>query len=97
MSMPPFPWWLAGRADIREALLAAGRPCEGARLVPTAANGSPAFGQYRPAGPDGGLRAFALVIVEVVDGRISGMTNHLDADRLFPLFGLPAEISVAER
>jgi RNA polymerase sigma-70 factor (ECF subfamily) len=65
--------------------------------VPTAANGSPAFGQYRPDGPDGGLRAFALVIVEVVDGRISGMTNYLDADRLFPLFGLPAEISVAER
>src|SRR5262249_54601002 len=40
MSMPPFPWWLRGRDDIRRALLAAGRPCEGARLVPTVANAS---------------------------------------------------------
>src|SRR5262245_13963775 len=29
MSMPPFPWWLRGQADIRRALLAAARPCEG--------------------------------------------------------------------
>jgi RNA polymerase sigma-70 factor (ECF subfamily) len=89
MSMPPFVWWLRGRADIRAALLAAGRPCEGARLVPTVANGSPAYGQYRPGGPHGGLAPFALIVIGLSDGLIREMTTYLDAARLFPLFGLP--------
>jgi RNA polymerase sigma-70 factor (ECF subfamily) len=90
MSMPPFPWWLHGRAEIQRALLAAGRPCEGARLVPVAASGSPAFAQYRP-GPDGGYEPFALVVVALSNGLISDITTYLDADRLFPLFGLPSD------
>jgi RNA polymerase sigma-70 factor, ECF subfamily len=90
MSMPPFPWWLRGRIEIRRAMLAAGRPCDGARLVPTVANGSPAFGQYRPSGPGGRYEPFALVVVEVSDGLIVEMTTYLDAARLFPLFDLPA-------
>jgi RNA polymerase sigma-70 factor, ECF subfamily len=90
MSMPPFAWWLSGRDEIRRALLGAGRPCDGARLVPTVANGSPAFGQYRPSGPDGGYQPFALVVLELSDGLIAGTTTFLDAERLFPLFDLPA-------
>jgi RNA polymerase sigma-70 factor, ECF subfamily len=43
MSMPPFTWWLRGRDQIRQAMLDLDASCEGARLVPTAANGSPAF------------------------------------------------------
>src|SRR5215470_8089161 len=89
MSMPPFSWWLRGRADIRRALLAAGRPCEGARLVPTVANGSPAYAQYRPRGPRGDYEPFALIVIELSDGLISETTTYLDAERLFPLFGLP--------
>jgi RNA polymerase sigma-70 factor (ECF subfamily) len=89
MSMPPFAWWLRGRDEIRRALLGAGRPCDGARLVPTVANGSPAFGQYRPSGPAGGYQPFALVVVEVSDGLITQTTTFLDAERLFPLFDLP--------
>ena len=89
MSMPPFAWWLHGRAEIERALLAAGRPCEGARLVATAANGSPAFAQYRPAGR-GGFEPFALVILELSGDMITEMTTYLDAERLFPLFDLPA-------
>jgi RNA polymerase sigma-70 factor (ECF subfamily) len=88
MSMPPFRWWLCGRADIRRALFAAGRPCEGARLVPTVANGSPAYGQYRPSGPHGRYEPFALVVVELRDGLISELTTYLDVGRLFPLFDL---------
>jgi len=91
MSMPPFPWWLRGRAEIERALLAAGRPCAGARLVATAANGSPAFAQYRPAGR-GGFEPFALVILELSGEVITEMTTCLDAGRLFPLFDLPAGI-----
>ncbi|HEY2671584.1 MAG TPA: sigma-70 family RNA polymerase sigma factor [Rugosimonospora sp.] len=93
MSMPPFAWWLRGRDEIRRALLGAGRPCEGARLMPAMANGSPAFGQYRPAGPEGGYRPFALLVVELSGGLIRDTTTYLDAERLFPLFGLPAEIA----
>jgi RNA polymerase sigma-70 factor (ECF subfamily) len=92
MSMPPFAWWLRGRADIRRALLAAGRPCMGARLVPSVANGSPAFAQYRPASPHGDYQPFALIVIEVSDGLISETTTYLDAERLFPLFGLPTAI-----
>jgi RNA polymerase sigma-70 factor (ECF subfamily) len=89
MSMPPFPWWLRGRAEIRQALLAAGRPCEGARLVSTVANGSPAFAQYRPGGPHGRYEPFALIVIELADSLITETTTYLDAERLFPLFDLP--------
>jgi RNA polymerase sigma-70 factor, ECF subfamily len=90
MSMPPFAWWLRGRGEIRRALLGAGRPCNGARLVPTVANGSPAFGQYQPSGPEGGYQPFALVVIEVSAGLITETTTFLDAERLLPLFDLPA-------
>jgi RNA polymerase sigma-70 factor, ECF subfamily len=89
MSMPPFAWWLRGRDEIRRALLGAGRPCDGARLVPTVANGSPAFGQYQPSGPEGGYEPFALVVIEVSEGLITETTTFLEAERLFPLFDLP--------
>ena len=93
MSMPPFAWWLRGRADIRRALLASARPCEGARLVPTVANGSPAYAQYRPAGPHGDYTPFALIVIALSDGLISELTIYLDAERLFPLFGLDRAMS----
>jgi RNA polymerase sigma-70 factor, ECF subfamily len=91
MSMPPLGWWLQGRAQIHQALLGSGLPCKGSRLVPVAANGSSAFAQYTPTGPGGALVPWALVVVEVADGRIAGWTSFLDAARLFPLFGLPLE------
>jgi RNA polymerase sigma-70 factor, ECF subfamily len=92
MSMPPFPWWLHGRTEIHRALIAAGRPCEGTRLVPTAAaNGSPAFAQYRP-GATGGYEPFALVVLELSGGAVTELTTYLDAERLFPLFDLTGEL-----
>jgi RNA polymerase sigma-70 factor (ECF subfamily) len=91
-SMPPFVWWLRGRLKIRQAMLAAGQPCEGARLIRTEANGSPAFAQYRPTGSGGSDEAFALVVLDVADGLITDITNYLDAQRLFPLFDLPRRL-----
>jgi len=32
---------------------------------------------------------FALIVIEVSDGLITETATYLDADRLFPLFGLP--------
>ena len=46
-SMPPFAMWLRGREDILRFWLGQGAGCRGSRLVPTAANGSPAFAQYK--------------------------------------------------
>ncbi|MFD2080185.1 RNA polymerase sigma-70 factor, ECF subfamily [Actinopolymorpha cephalotaxi] len=94
MSMPPFVWWLRGREQIRRVLLAPGASCEGARLVPVAANGSPAFWQTRP-GPDGVHVPFGLVVLDVSAGLVTGSTTCLDIDRLLPLFGLPAGVSPA--
>lgn len=63
--------------------------CRGSRLVPPAANDSPAFGQYRPH-PDGtGHLPRALRVVAFSGDRITGITAFRDAKRLFPPFGLP--------
>ncbi|MEU9510108.1 sigma-70 family RNA polymerase sigma factor [Micromonospora sp. NPDC048170] len=85
MSMPPFGWWIRGRDQIRLALLDPGASCAGARLRPAEANGSPAFWQTRP-GPDGEHLPFALVLLDVFQGAITGIVTYLDADRLVPLF-----------
>lgn len=89
MSMPPLGWWLRGRSEIHR-LLTSGDGCRGDRLVPTVANGSPAFGQYRLG--DGRHEPFALVVLELAGGWIVETTSYLDAARLFPLFGLPADL-----
>jgi RNA polymerase sigma-70 factor, ECF subfamily len=89
LSMPPYELWLQGPLDISRWLLGPGAACRGSRLVPTRANGSPGFGQYRPSGPDGAHEPWALQILEVTDGRITGINSFLETARLFPLFGLP--------
>ena len=93
LSMPPYPLWLRGHEDIRAWFLGTGIGCKGSRLLPLTANGSPAFGQYRP-GEDGGHHAWALQVLEITDGRITGLNSFLDTGRFFPRFGLPLELSV---
>jgi RNA polymerase sigma-70 factor (ECF subfamily) len=91
-SMPPFDLWLRGRDDIFEWWFGPGIGCRGSRVIPTvAANGSPAFGQYKPS-PDGGYEPWALQVVEVSGGRIVELTFFLETETLFPLFGLPARL-----
>jgi RNA polymerase sigma-70 factor (ECF subfamily) len=91
-SMPPYDLWLRGRDDIFAWWLGPGSGCRGSRVVPTVlANGSPAFGQYKPS-PEGGYEPWALQVLELVDGRIGELTFFLDTDVLFPLFGLPLRL-----
>jgi len=90
-NMPPYELWLQTHLDIRKWCLGPGIGCRGSRLIPTVANGSPAFGQYKPS-PDGGLEPWSLQVLELSDGRISGITFFLDTGALFPLFGLPARL-----
>src|SRR5213596_1128096 len=92
-SMPPYDLWLSGREDIFEWWLGPGIGCRGSRVIPTvAANGSPAFGQYKPSESGSGFDPWALQVLEVSDGRIVELTFFLDTDRVFPLFGLPPRL-----
>jgi RNA polymerase sigma-70 factor (ECF subfamily) len=92
-SMPPFDLWLRGRDDIFTWWLGPGIGCKGSRVVPTiAANGSPAFGQYKPAESGDGYEPWALQVLELRDGRIGELTFFLDTATLFPLFGLPLRL-----
>ena len=90
-SMPPYELWLRTHLDIRRWCLGPGIGCRGSRLLPVAANGSPAFGQYKP-GPDGSLVPWSLQVLEVSGDRIGGITFFLDTARWFPLFGLPPRL-----
>ena len=92
--MPPLDLWLNGRDDIFEWWYGPGIGCKGSRVIPAPAgqaNGSPAFGQYKPS-PDGGYEPWALQVVEFRNGKIGELTFFLDTDRLFPLFGLPPRL-----
>ncbi|TVR32651.1 MAG: sigma-70 family RNA polymerase sigma factor [Nitriliruptor sp.] len=88
-TMPPLDLWLSGRDDVLGWMAGPGAECEGSRLVPTAANGMPAFGQYRRAASGDGHEPWALQVLEIRDGRIVGLNAFLDTARLFPRFGLP--------
>jgi len=91
-SMPPFDLWLSGRDDILTWWFGPGIGCQGSRLLPvTTTNGSPAWGQYKPA-PDGGYEPWALQVIEFSGGRVVECTFFLDTETLFPLYGLPAHL-----
>lgn len=91
-SMPPYDLWLKGRDDVFAWWVGPGVGCKGSRVVPAgSANGSPAFGQYKPDGA-GGYEPWALQVVEVSEGRIVEITFFLSTQKLFPLFGLPPRL-----
>jgi RNA polymerase sigma-70 factor, ECF subfamily len=92
-SMPPYDLWLRGRDDVFRWWFGPGIGCKGSKLVPVGtANGMPAWGQYKPS-PDGGYEPWALMVVEVRDGKVGELTFFLDTKALFPLFGLPERLA----
>jgi RNA polymerase sigma-70 factor (ECF subfamily) len=90
MSMPPYDLWLRGPVEMGRWFLGQGCGCRGSRLLPTTANGCPAFGSYRLDGK-GGYQPFALQVIEISGDRIVGHHNFLDT-ALFAAFGLPARL-----
>ncbi|SED85903.1 sigma-70 family RNA polymerase sigma factor [Ruania alba] len=90
--MPPFQGWYQGAQTIG-ALIARNCPATGPGemvLVPTRANGQPAFGVYM-RGEDGVHRRFHLQVVDVDGDRIAHVVAFFDTT-LFDTFGLPAEL-----
>jgi RNA polymerase sigma-70 factor (ECF subfamily) len=92
MQMPPFELWLRGRDEVFAWFLGIGRHCRGSRLLPLSANGAPAFAQYRPSGPGGRHEPWALQVLDISDGRVTGINTFLDTERFFPLFGMPPHL-----
>ena len=91
-SMPPFAMWIEGARNITAWMVEPGpSECRGSRLLSVNASGSPGFGQYR-IDPAGGYQPWALQVVEISGGRIAGLHFFLDAENLFPAFGLPARL-----
>jgi RNA polymerase sigma-70 factor (TIGR02960 family) len=86
--MPPFPEWFCGRETIARLI---GAQCpigpgEGL-MLPTAANGQPAFGLYsRHEGGD--YRPFQLHVLTVSGDQVERVAAFF-GDDLFRLFGLP--------
>jgi RNA polymerase sigma-70 factor (ECF subfamily) len=92
-SMPPYELWLSGRENIFGWWFGRGAGCAGSRVIPTvAANGSPAFGQYKPSDTGSGYDPWALQVLEIEDGRIKEFTFFLGTETIFPLFGLPPRL-----
>jgi RNA polymerase sigma-70 factor, ECF subfamily len=92
-SMPPYDMWLSGRDDILSWWVGPGAGCRGSRVIPTvSANGSPAFGQYKPSETGAGYEPWALQVLELSDGRVTELTFFLGTETIFPLFGLPARL-----
>jgi RNA polymerase sigma-70 factor (ECF subfamily) len=92
-SMPPYDLWLTGRDDIFTWWFGPGIGCRGSRVVPTtAANGAPAFAQYKPSDSGDGYDAWALQVLEIENGKIAEFTFFLETETIFPRFGLPLHV-----
>ena len=89
MSMPPMPLDYEGRnvvARFCALLFGAGRKYD---LVPTRANGQPAFGLYIHA-PGGIRHATGLIVLTLAGNRICAMTRFENS--VLPWFGLPRSL-----
>ncbi len=94
--MPPAPSWYRGRGDIRAFI--SGTILSGAargrwRLLPTRANGLPAFGLYRRQEDRPVYTAFAIQVVRLASGLVADATTF-GFPQLFRRFGLPQEIAM---
>jgi RNA polymerase sigma-70 factor (TIGR02960 family) len=89
MSMPPMPFEYEGRdvvARFCAGLFGAGRRFD---LVPTRANGQPAFGAYLHA-PDGNRHGTGLYVLTLTGERICALTRFDNS--ALPWFGLPRSL-----
>jgi RNA polymerase sigma-70 factor (ECF subfamily) len=81
-----------GRDNIGTFFAAAWKTCGGLRLLPTSANGQPAFAIYEFSTADERWNAHSIHVITLESDAISSLTLFLDS-RLFEDFGLPQFLS----
>jgi RNA polymerase sigma-70 factor (ECF subfamily) len=88
LSMPPAMLEYQG-IDVARRFFAAVtlRPGRSYRVVPTRANGQPAFGTYIADPHTGAYRAYGLLVVTIAGDRITAVTGF--GASVMPRFGLP--------
>jgi RNA polymerase sigma-70 factor (TIGR02960 family) len=90
LTMPPLPFEYAGREAVGHFMDAVSfrGGTRSSRLVPTRANGQPAFGRYirDPHAPVG--HAHGLIVLTLAGDQVSRITGFVD-NSLLPAFGLP--------
>jgi RNA polymerase sigma-70 factor (ECF subfamily) len=92
LTMPPEPYEYQGQAAIGTFLGdRAVRRGTSLRLVPTRANGQPAFGCYVPSPQTEIARPYGLLVLTLERDQISAMTWFADSG-VFPHFGLPRSL-----
>ena len=90
LTMPPIPAWVQGRTDIATLLqLRVFIPGRQWRLLPTRANGCPAFGIYRREVGEDDYRLSSLWVLGVEGEQIGSIVIFLDVAS-FAAFGLPS-------
>ena len=92
LEMPPRPMWVQGLAVCRRFMASRVTMPGALRLIPTAANGQPAFATYFRA--DGFYHAHNVQVLTVTPTGIAHVVAFIDAG-LFPAFGLPLVEPVA--
>jgi RNA polymerase sigma-70 factor, ECF subfamily len=94
-SMPPIPAWYRGKETIGALMsrtVFSGDAQGRWRLLPTRANGQPAFGLYRQSEIPGLYGAYGIQLVTLPGGSIGDITTFIDA-ALFAHFDLPLTFS----
>jgi RNA polymerase sigma-70 factor (ECF subfamily) len=92
ISMPPFDLWLQGIPDLVGWMEGPGIGCAGSKLIPVSVNGTAGFASYKPAG-EGRLEPWAIQVIDVKGGRISGHHNFIYPE-LFAELGFPPYLDV---
>jgi RNA polymerase sigma-70 factor (TIGR02960 family) len=89
LTMPPYPFEYAGGEAIGRFLRErAARRGTAMRMVPTRANGQPAFGCYIPVRHTAIARSYGVLVLTLAGSSIAEITFFADSS-VFPHFGLP--------
>jgi len=96
LEMPPLPGWLRGCDTVARFLgtQVLGRPGDW-RMIPTTANGQPAFAAYA-RDQRGGYHAHGICVLTLAGPKVSRIVCFNDPG-LFAVFGLPSRLSAGER
>ncbi len=90
VSMPPMPFEYRGREAVARFCAAIIRPGRTYDLVPTRANGQPAFALYVRTASDGVRQGTGLLVLDLSGDRICAMTRFERG--VLPSFGLPPSL-----